>query len=157
MLEADMSSSVRVFSSRLGTALSIATIEPLQSPCVLIHCPNTVVWAGMIAAATFHVTCRGNSADNCSLPQEILKDCKSNGRKRCSPDLVLAMLRDAHHGALRLKGDKAEPPVLRAVDLVSWQVNVHDVPKILEVILSAHSVSSGTRSPDNKPADWQDT
>ena len=51
MLEADMSSSVRVPSSRLGTALSIATIEPLQSLCVLIHCPNTVVWAGIIAAA----------------------------------------------------------------------------------------------------------
>ena len=41
MLEADMSSSVRVPSSRLGTALSIATMEPLHETAwgsVVVHC-----------------------------------------------------------------------------------------------------------------------
>ena len=39
MLEADMSSSVRVPSSRLGTALSIATIEPLHHSTLLLQYP----------------------------------------------------------------------------------------------------------------------
>lgn len=51
---------------------------------------------------------------------------------------MLAMLRDAQHSTFCLKGDKAEPSVLRAVDLVSWQVDIHDVPEVLEVVLCEH-------------------
>ena len=77
---------------------------------------------------------------------------------------MLAMLRDAHHGTLRLEGDKAKPSVLRAVDLVSWQVHVHDIPEVLEVVLCKQyflsqlyltlKVCSDT---DYRAAGWQHT
>ena len=77
-----------------------------------------------------------------SLPRrtEASNDCMQTCLKTADSrndllDLVLAVLGDAHHSALRLECDKAKPSVLRAVNLVPRQVHVHDVPKVLEVVL----------------------
>ena len=60
-----------------------------------------------------------------------------------SLDLVLAVLRYAHDSALCLKGHEAKTSVLGAVHLVPWQVHIHDVPKILEVVLHKNNTHSG--------------
>ena len=60
-----------------------------------------------------------------------------------SLDLVLAVLRNAHDSTLSLKGHEPKPSVLGAVHLVPWQVHVHDITKILEVVLHKKNLPSG--------------
>lgn len=77
-----------------------------------------------------------------------------NTKDEGSLDLMLAVRVDAQHGALCLKCHKAEAAVLRAVDLVSRQVHIHDIAKLGKILLYTTTATicqprDGTWNPDD--------